>query len=96
MNATTNRTVSPEEVLALAKVRKIKGFYTHVIQYIIVISVMTVINYIVTPRHLWAIWAALGWGSGLLIHGLRAFDKIPFLNGEWERRQVERRLGRKL
>jgi hypothetical protein len=28
--------------------------------------------------------------------GSRAFDMIPFLNGEWERQQVEKRPGRKL
>jgi hypothetical protein len=34
--------------------------------------------------------------SGILFHGLRVFDKVPFLNGEWERQQVEKHLGRKL
>lgn len=38
----------------------------------------------------------LGWGSGVLVHGLRVFEKIPFLNGNWERNQVEKYLGRKL
>jgi hypothetical protein len=31
-----------------------------------------------------------------LIHGLRVFDRVPFLNGDWERRQVEKYLGREL
>ena len=42
------------------------------------------------PRYLWVGWVALGWGTGVGFHGLRVFDKIPFLNGEWERRQVEK------
>ncbi|WP_227649950.1 2TM domain-containing protein [Klebsiella pneumoniae] len=33
---------------------------------------------------------------GLASHGLKAFDKVPFLNGDWERREVEKRLGRRL
>ncbi|MBS0529014.1 MAG: 2TM domain-containing protein, partial [Proteobacteria bacterium] len=33
---------------------------------------------------------------GILFHGLRVFDRIPFLNGEWERRQVEKYLGRNI
>ena len=32
----------------------------------------------------------------LALHGLRIFDKIPFLNGAWERREVEKYLGRRL
>src|SRR5262249_18190620 len=32
-------------------------------------------------------------GFYVLVHGLRAFDKVPFLNSQWEKRQVERYLG---
>jgi hypothetical protein len=32
----------------------------------------------------------------VLLEGLRAFDKSPFLNGQWEKRQVESYLGREL
>ena len=46
--------------------------------------------------HSHVIGPALGWGMGLALHGLRIFDKIPFLGADWERRQVEKRLGRKL
>jgi transcriptional regulator with XRE-family HTH domain len=88
--------VSPEETIALARVRRIKGFYIHAAQYCAMICVLAIANLVLHPRYLWVGWVALGWGSGLLVHGLRAFDKIPFLNGDWERRQVERYLGRKL
>ena len=57
---------------------------------------LAIVN-IVTYRHyLWVLWVALGWGMGVLFHGLRVFDKVPFLTAEWERRQVEKQLGRKL
>ena len=42
------------------------------------------------------IWVALGWGIGVLAHGLGVFGKFPFFNAEWERKQVEKRLGRSL
>ncbi len=35
-------------------------------------------------------------GLGLVLHGLQVFDKIPFLNADWENRTVEKYLGRKL
>jgi hypothetical protein len=51
----------------------------------------------VTSRHYyWVVWVALGWGVGVLFHGLRVFDQVPFLSGQWERQQVEKYLGRKL
>jgi transcriptional regulator with XRE-family HTH domain len=98
--ATSPTALSPDEALALAHVRKLRGFYIHLVQYCVVIAVLAAIN-LLTMRHyhywnFWFIWAALGWGIGLAFHGLRVFDKVPFLNGDWERRQVEKYLGRKI
>ena len=42
------------------------------------------------------IWVALGWGIGVLAHGLGVLGKLPFFNAAWERKQVEKRLGRAL
>jgi transcriptional regulator with XRE-family HTH domain len=100
MNSTMSQNISPDEALALRHVRNIKGFYFHATQYVIVVAFLAAVNFF-TVRHYhyhvyWVVWVALGWGLGLLLHGLRTFDKIPFLNGDWERRQVEKQLGRKL
>lgn len=91
-----HRGLSVEEALALAHVRKLKGFYFHLASYGIVIGVLAMVNLMTSHHYLWFLWAASGWGIGLLIHGMRVFDKVPFLTGEWERRQVEKRLGHKL
>jgi transcriptional regulator with XRE-family HTH domain len=88
--------ISTEEALALAHVRKLKGFYLHLVQYVVVIAILAVLNFVLYPRNIWVGWVALGWGSGVLVHGLRTFDKVPFLTAGWEARQVERYLGRKL
>ena len=103
MNAIANEDPNPnsnavrvEEMLALAHVRKLKGFYMHLSQYVLGIALLSVINLIFTPTSFWAIFPAFGWGMGVLTHGLIVFDRIPMLNAEWERRQVEKRLGRKL
>ncbi|CCE03647.1 helix-turn-helix domain-containing protein [Bradyrhizobium sp. STM 3809] len=93
---TTQPGVSADEALALARVRRIKGFYLHLVQYAGVITVLTVMNLATSPRYLWVIWVAAAWGLGLALHGLKAFDRLPFLNAEWERTQVEKQLGRKL
>jgi len=91
-----NQGVSPDEALALRHVRKLKAFYFSLMLYGVVISFLAIVNLVTYRHYLWFFWPALGWGFGLLIYGLTVFDKIPFLNGEWERRQVEKRLGRKL
>ena len=96
MNTTAHPPVSPDETLALARVRKLKGFYIHLAQFLIMIAILAIVNVVTYRHYLWVLWVALGWGMGVLIHGLRVFDKVPFLTAEWERRQVEKHLGRKL
>ena len=88
--------VSPEEALALARVRKIKGFYMHVAQYVVIMGFLVVMNLLTSPRYFWSGWAAGAWGMALILHGLQVFDRIPFLNADWEKRQVEKILGRSL
>ncbi|MDP2533178.1 2TM domain-containing protein [Photobacterium damselae subsp. piscicida] len=37
-----------------------------------------------------------GVGIGIVIHGINAFKVFNLFSPEWERKQVEKRLGRKL
>lgn len=96
MDPTMSQGVSADETVAFARVRNIKRFYIHVVQYCVTVGVLAIANYVFYPRYFWVVWVAIGWGAALVFHGLRAFDKVPFLNGEWERNQVERYLRRKL
>jgi transcriptional regulator with XRE-family HTH domain len=96
MTPSVNQAVSADEALALARVRKIKGFYIHLIQYVLIIGCLAVFNVVTYRGYFWVGWAASSWGLALALHGLLAFDRIPFLNGDWERRAVEKYLGRKL
>jgi transcriptional regulator with XRE-family HTH domain len=85
-----------EEALALAHVRKLKEVYAHATIYVVVIAFLFGLNLLVTGGGVWAIYPALGWGLGLAFHAMRVFDLVPWLSADWERRAVERRLGRKL
>ncbi|HEY3918603.1 MAG TPA: 2TM domain-containing protein [Stellaceae bacterium] len=96
VSTSQNPRVTPEEALALAHVRRVKAFYIHLSQYAVVVGGLSILNVIFYRHYFWAGWVALGWGLGLLLHGLKVFDKIPFFNAAWEQRQVERYLGRKL
>ncbi len=94
--------ISAEEYLAFEHVRKVKRFYLHVVKYLIVVSLLAVLNYVQivfynTPRGGWWVqWVALGWGIGLISHGVGVFQLLPFFGAEWEKREVEKRLGRPL
>ena len=85
-----------QEAEAFRYVRKLRGFYVHLFQYLFVNAGLLAINLIFTPRHLWALWAIGGWGIGLLGHAFMIFRPVWFLGPEWERQQVEKRLGRPL
>lgn len=93
LNPRTNHT---DEILAFEHVRKVRRFYMHLVQYLVVVGALTAVNLIQTPHRFWVLWVIVGWGVGLLSHALSVFEILPFFGAEWERRQVEQRLGRPL
>lgn len=96
MNPTTNNLSEQQEAEAFKFVRKLRNFYLHAFRYAIVTLVLVAINLIVTPQRMWAFWVMGGWGLGLLLHASRVFRPSGFLGPQWEREQVEKRLGRTL
>jgi hypothetical protein len=46
------------------------GFFFHFSSYVLVNAILIAVNLLVTPQHLWFFWPLLGWGIGLLAHGL--------------------------
>ena len=87
---------SAEEILAFNQVRKLKGFYIHLAQYVLVIALLTVINALTTPNRWWVQWVIMGWGVGVFFHGLQISERFSLFGSKWEKEQVEKRLGRKL
>lgn len=96
MDQPSTAALRPDEALALSHVRKVKGFYLHLIQYVVVIAVLAAVNLIGYPRYLWFVWPALGWGIGVASHAAAVFQLAPFFGADWEKRQVEKYLGRAL
>jgi len=85
-----------QEQDAIDQVRAIKGFYSHLITYALVISLLFMVNLLTNPGYIWAWWPAMGWGIGIVNHGLNAFEVFNFFGPKWEKKQIEKRLGRKL
>ena len=90
------KTLSTEEQAAFKSVQNLKAFYSHLITYVVVIILLFIINFISNPDYIWAVWPALGWGIGIISHGLRAFEVFDVFSPEWEKKQIEKKLGRKL
>ncbi len=72
---------------AKEKVEKIKGFYSNLIAYLIVIPILAYINYNSTSFP-WVIFPALGWGFGVMAHGMEAYGYNPFMGRDWEERKI--------
>jgi hypothetical protein len=50
-----------------------RGFLIHLIVYIVVIAALAALNVSRNPTHLWVIWVSIGWGLGIILHGLLAY-----------------------
>lgn len=96
MDNITNESQSAEEILAFNQVRKLKGFYIHLAQYVLVVAVLAVINALTTPNRWWVQWVVMGWGVGVFFHWLQISERFGLFGSKWEKEQVEKRLGRKL
>ena len=55
------------------KVEARMSFYTHLLVYLVVITMLTILNLTVAGDYFWVIWPMIGWGSGVIIHGLFTF-----------------------
>ena len=70
--------------------------------YVIVISLLWVLNAIMVfngtqPNKWyswWVLWPTLGWGIGLLAHGITALPRWGLFSQEWEDRKVKELLER--
>ncbi|HRV94963.1 MAG TPA: 2TM domain-containing protein [Anaerolineae bacterium] len=64
---------------------KWKGFFIHLGVYVIVISLLGLMNLLIDPGgYPWFLWPALGWGVGVAFHlfGLR-LGEMSHISGKW-------------
>ena len=97
----SDTTVMPaDEKEALEYVARLKGFYMHLFMYVVfAVAFLGMFGLkwgFASPPVRLMLYAFAGWGLGLVFHALHAHEVIDFLSPKWERRMVERRLGRKL
>lgn len=75
--------------LARAKqqVEAMTGFYIHLVVFTLVILLLFAINYTDGPDW-WVQWPLLGWGAGVLAHGLAVFGRMPNRITHWQLRKI--------
>ena len=91
METTSNFSENTAYNRAKEQVEKLKGFYGNLTSYLIVIPILIFINLTTDPRHIWFYWPALGWGIGLIFHGLSVFG----LTSNWEERKIQELINKK-
>jgi len=75
---------------AKEKVDTQRKFYTSLISYVAFILFLGAINYWTDSwRYPWFLWAAFGWGIGLVFQGIKVFGVMPFLGKGWEDRKIK-------
>ena len=82
-----------DESEAIQYVKGIKEFYSHLFMFVVFAITLLLFRDSSEPLIRWGL---LGWGAGVVIHGLVAFEKIRLIGPQWEKRQIEKRLGRRL
>ena len=89
--------LSLEEENALKYVKDIKDFYTHLIIYGVVMIFIFLMHMMSQPDDFTGVMiSATAWGAGVVIHGLGAFEVFSLFTPAWEKKQIEKRLKRKL
>ena len=83
--------VSYEE--AKKRVEELKGFYQHLIVYLLVNTFLFVVNLLTSRGNWWFYWPLFGWGIGVTAHGASVFMSGGFLGKSWEDRKIRQLMG---
>jgi len=74
---------------ARKRVEEIKGFYTHLMVYVLVNIGLFVLNQVTSRGAYWFFWPLIGWGIGVLAHAASVFGPGHFWGAAWEERKIK-------
>jgi hypothetical protein len=76
---------------ARKRVKKIKGFYIHFIVYVLVNFLLISINLFTLSSEsgIWFIYPLLGWGIGIVSHGISVFGLGRLFGASWEEKKIQ-------
>ncbi|MGB9202180.1 2TM domain-containing protein [Methanobacterium sp.] len=74
---------------AKRRVNQLKGFYTNLIVYIVVIIFLAVVNYLTSPGIWWFLIVAFIWGIFVVGQGISVYRKRGLFSKEWEDKKIK-------
>ena len=95
--------IGEREEAARRYVEQLRAFYVHAAVFAAGMVVIFAVNLLTNLSAgiagewtaWWSVWALLGWGAGIAVHGLVVRLNRPSLSSStWEQRQIDRMLGR--
>ncbi len=72
---------------AKKRVAEIRGFYIHLMVYVVVSIGLFAINMLTSPSYLWFLWPLIGWGVFVVLNALVVFGGGLF-GSAWEERKI--------
>ena len=74
---------------AKKRVGELRGFYEHLIAYVVVNIMLVIINLVTSPDTLWFYWVTIFWGIGVIWHAISVFGKQGKLGKNWEEKKIK-------
>lgn len=75
---------------AKTRVETIKKFYLSLASYVVFIGFLAALNYYINQwQYAWFLWAAFGWGIGLVFQAVKVFGVNAFFGSNWEERKIK-------
>ncbi|WP_394750533.1 2TM domain-containing protein [Spongiimicrobium salis] len=75
---------------AKERVEAIKKFYSSLFSYIVFITLLGALNYYTNQwEYMWFLWAAFGWGIGIVVKAVKVFGTNVFMGRDWEERKIK-------
>ena len=75
---------------AKKRVGELRGFYEHLIAYVVVNIMLVIINLVTSPDALWFYWVTVFWGIGVIWHAISIFGKQGKLGNNWEDKKIKK------
>jgi len=91
-----NNTEQERYLIAQKRVKRIKGFYTHLSIYCVIIPVIIFVNLKYEPHFHWFWFSLCGWGIGLFFHWFSVFGlNLVGLGKNWEEKKIKEFMNKK-
>lgn len=79
---------------AQKRVKEKRQYFQSLVSYVIVIGFLAFINLFTSPRYLWFLWPAMGWGIGLAFQTMKLYGGSA-MGRDWEEKEMEKELRRR-